>query len=84
MTPRTLVMLFTSLAVPMSLEAQDPIESARSAAPQSISHDATIMAWGGEILHEGSNGWTCLPDNSATPGNDPWCLTEAWLDFLNA
>ncbi len=65
--------------------ADDPIvASAMSAAPASISADAAIMDWDFNVIREGSNGWTCLPDRPNTPGNDPWCVTEAWMNFLNA
>jgi len=64
--------------------AQDLIASARSAGPESISADATIMDWNLKVISQGSNGWTCLPDRADTPGNDPWCVTEAWINFLKA
>lgn len=76
--------LAAGLALPAVLVAQDQIESARSAAPASVSNDATIKAWDGTVLHEGSNDWTCFPDNADTPGNDPWCITAAWGNFLEA
>lgn len=66
------------------------IESAMSAAPASIAEDATIMDWpaepGGEMttLREGTNEWTCLPDMENTPGNDPMCLDEPWLEWADA
>ena len=60
------------------------IESAMSAGPASIARDATIKDWNFKTLREGTNEWTCLPDRPDTPGNDPWCVTEAWLNFLNA
>ena len=69
---------------PPSPTADDPIQSARSAAPASISADATIMDWDLNVVQEGSNEWTCLPDRPTTPGNDPWCVTDAWLNFLEA
>ena len=25
-----------------------------------------------------------MPDNAGTPGTDPWCITEAWGNFLHA
>ena len=56
----------------------DPIESAMSAAPRSISSDAAIVQAGADgtmkTLREGKNGWTCMPDNPATPGPDPMCM----------
>ncbi len=61
-----------------------PIESARSAAPASISANATVMDWDLNVVSQGTNEWTCLPDRPNTPGNDPWCVTDAWLNFLQA
>jgi hypothetical protein len=56
----------------------DPIESAMSAAPKSISSDATIVQAAADgsmtTLREGKNGWTCMPDSPATPGPDPMCM----------
>jgi len=60
------------------------IESAMSAAPESISANATIMDWNFSVIKEGSNGWTCLPDRPDTPGNDPWCVDDPWVNFLRA
>ncbi len=81
---RSLVFLLAALVLPASLTAQDAIRSAMSAGPTSISAEATIMDWSFDVLREGSNGWTCLPDNQDSPGNDPWCITDAWMNFLNA
>lgn len=64
--------------------ADDRIASAMSAGPESISADATIMDWDFNVIREGSNGWTCLPDRPNTEGNDPWCINGAWMDFLKA
>ena len=60
------------------------IESAMSAGPASISADATIQDWEGNVLREGTNGWTCLPDRADTSGNDPWCVNEPWLNLIDA
>lgn len=66
------------------------IRSAMSAAPPSIADQATIMDWpaeqGGEmaVLREGSSAWTCLPDMPDTPGNDPMCLDQPWLNWADA
>jgi hypothetical protein len=72
----------------------DPIASAQSAAPASVSAKATIVqmdAKGGmTVLRKGSNGWTCMPDAPATPGPDPMCFdanagkwAEAWAGHKN-
>jgi hypothetical protein len=83
------VLLFFTLGAVTTLRAQtpaktDPIKSAMSAGPSSISAHATIMDWKFNVLRKGTNGWTCLPDREDTPGNDPWCVTEPWLNFLRA
>ena len=62
----------------------DAIKSAMSAGPESLAAHATIKAWDGTVLREGSNGWICLPDNADTPGADPWCINGAWGNFLEA
>ena len=35
------------------------------------------------VLHEGTNGWTCMPDAPDTPGPDPMCFDQnagKWID----
>lgn len=64
--------------------AFDPIKSALSAAPESVSAKATVVDWNMKTLKEGTNGWTCLPDNENAIGNAPWCVNEPWLNFLKA
>ena len=63
------------------LEAR--IAQARSAAPDAISAEATIMDSDGTILVEGTNGWTCLPDTFAGD-NAPMCNDEVWMEMLAA
>lgn len=72
------------LLLPAAAGAQDAIRSAMSAGPTSISAEATIMDWEMNVLREGTNEWTCLPDRPDTSGNDPWCITDAWRNFLHA
>jgi hypothetical protein len=67
-----------------SPEAKKQVESAMSAAPSSVSANARIVDWSMNELRAGTNGWTCLPDRPDTPGTDPWCITEAWGNFLQA
>src|SRR5579864_3126612 len=49
----------------------DPVQSAESAAPASIAHNASIVTvdanGNSKVLRKGSNGWTCMPDSPATP-----------------
>jgi hypothetical protein len=83
----TRIMLALASAVVLTAapsDAQDIVRSAQRAAPASISADATIMNWDLEVVRQGSNDWTCLPDRPNTPGNDPWCVTDAWINFLKA
>jgi hypothetical protein len=69
------------------------VRSAMSAAPLSVTGDATLVgrpmppsAEDGEarVLREGSNGWVCMPDNPDVPGDSPACVDEAWRSFLKA
>lgn len=60
------------------------IKSAQSAAPPSLADKATIMDWDKKVIRKGTNAWTCLPDRPDTPGNDPWCVNDPWLNFLDA
>jgi hypothetical protein len=68
----------------------DLIASAMKAAPMSVAKNATVinMTADGKMatLRKGTNGWTCMPDNPATPGPDPMCMdanamawAQAWM-----
>jgi hypothetical protein len=77
--------------LPEAVPADDKIGNAMSAGPASISANATIMDWpaeaGGDLveLRAGNNGWTCLPDDPSTPvGDDPMCVDEVWMGWLEA
>lgn len=67
--------------------SDDPIQSAESAAPESIARNASIKDRNGKLIRNGSNGWTCLADSPATPGPDPMCAdanamkwADAWIN----
>lgn len=64
------------------------IESAMRAAPKKVSAAATIVAMNADgtmrTLREGRNGFTCMPDNPATPGPDPMCMDKAALEWAGA
>lgn len=77
----------TALAYQDDAAAQAKIASAISAGPAAISDKATILdnelddAGKFVVLREGSNGWFCFPDIPASPGNDPQCMDQVWLDW---
>ena len=61
------------------------IRSAVSAAPRAVAAHAAVVALNADgsmrSLRAGSNGFTCMPDNPATPGPDPMCMDSnamAW------
>ena len=70
--------------------AEDPVASAESAAPATIAKEAAVVTvdetGAMKNLRQGTNGWTCMPDNPKTPGKDPMCMdanalkwAEAWM-----
>ena len=64
------------------------IASALSAGPAGITKGAKVVAMdakgGMRTLREGTNGFTCMPDEPSTPGPDPMCVDKASMDFLHA
>jgi hypothetical protein len=67
---------------------QQSMASAMAAAPQSIANGATIVAMEADgkmrTLRDGKNGFTCMPDNPATPGPDPMCMDKNAMDWVHA
>lgn len=64
------------------------IASAMRAAPADIAKHATIVVPGADgtmrTLRQGTNGFTCMPDNPATPGPDPMCADKQAMAWLQA
>lgn len=60
------------------------IRSAMSAAPDEVSRSATVRDWQGNVLREGTNGWTCMPDMADLPGDSPMCLDAVWMAWVDA
>lgn len=63
--------------------AEAKIALAMSAAPASISAEATIVDSDGTVLREGSNGWTCMPDTMPGDGA-PMCNDAMWMKMMSA
>ncbi len=72
------------LLAPFAHADEADIESAMSAAPESLAANATIQDWDGTVLRQGTNSWVCLPDVPNNGGIDPWCVDASWLNLLNA
>jgi hypothetical protein len=82
-----LTLLTLLLTIPSLALAQDEhkmIEGALSAAPESVSGHATVMDWDNTVLREGTSSWVCFPDMPQSPGYDPMCLDEPWLNWADA
>jgi len=66
----------------------DLIKSAMSAAPAAIGKNATIVAMQADgtmrTLRKGTNAFTCMADNPATPGPDPMCMDANALAWVHA
>jgi hypothetical protein len=66
----------------------DLVKSAMSAAPAAIGKNATIVAMDADgkmrAIRKGTNGFTCMPDNPATPGPDPMCMDAAAMEWVHA
>lgn len=92
------VVIVSLLAVAMNAQGADPkktaptdkqlIASAMSAAPANVAKGATIVVMEADgkmrTLREGKNGFTCMPDNPATPGPDPMCMDKNSMEWVHA
>ena len=68
----------------MASADQAKIDSATSAGPASLTKDAAVQDWDGTVLREGTNGWTCLPDQPDNGGTDPYCVNDPWMNLIDA
>ena len=82
-------------ALAMTAQSAEPqasdaklIASAESAAPANVGKNATIVTMDADgkmhTLRKGTNNFTCMPDNPATPGPDPMCMDPAAMDWVHA
>jgi hypothetical protein len=64
------------------------IDNAMSAAPKAVAENATVVAFDANMsmrtLREGTNGFTCMPDDQATPSNDPMCADANGMEWVHA
>lgn len=88
LTLSTLVLL-PQVAFAQEVDAAQPdaaakIVNALSAAPELITATATVADLDGTVLRQGTNGFTCMPDDPAIPGNAPFCLDAGWQALIVA
>ena len=78
----------TAWAQPAPQTDTQLIASATSAGPKAVGESATIVAMNADgsmrTLRQGSNGFTCMPDDPGTPGPDPMCLDANGMEWLHA
>jgi hypothetical protein len=66
-----------------TLTQDQKIELALSAAPASVAEGAEVREWGSqEVLKKGTNDYCCFP--SMGPQPYPLCVTEDWVNFIEA
>lgn len=95
--PSFLTMVILSMALTPSVRAADTpapptdaqiIASAMSAAPPAVGKGATIVAMEADgkmrTVRTGTNAFTCMADNPATPGPDPMCMDNNSMDWVHA
>lgn len=71
-----------------AVDHTDPLASAMAAAPAAVTSAATIITMAADgtmtTLREGTNGFTCMGDNPATPGPDPMCMDANAMEWAMA
>jgi hypothetical protein len=95
--PRGVLAIAATLATMINVQAADSkkgpsdkelIASAMQAAPAKVGKDATVIVMEADgkmrTLRKGSNGFTCMPDNPATPGPDPMCMDKNSVEWVMA
>jgi hypothetical protein len=62
----------------------DALADALSAGWPGMAENATVVDWEGNVLKEGSNGYTCLPTPPMLAGNAPMCMDSEWMKWAGA
>lgn len=78
-----LVLLTAGIGTSVAGDSKEKlIAHARAAAPVAVGADATIVI-DGEVVVEGNNGWTCMPDTM--PGDRAAiCVDALWAEMMAA
>jgi len=65
-------------------EEPDSVADALSAGWPGMAKDATVVDWEGNVLKEGTNGYTCLPTPPMLSGTAPMCMDGEWMKWAGA
>ncbi len=65
-------------------DADALLKDALAAAWPGMKENATVVDWEGNVLKEGSNGYTCLPTPAMLSGNAPMCMDAEWMKWADA
>jgi len=85
--PLPAALLAAVLIVPVAASADersDTIADALSAAWPGMAENATVVDWEGNVLREGSNGYTCMPTPPMLDGKAPMCMDGEWMKWADA
>ena len=63
-------------------DTSDAVADALSAAWPGMAKDAKVVDWDGNVLKEGTNGYTCMPSPPTAGG--PMCLESEWMKWAEA
>lgn len=81
------ILAITLLVVPVAGSAEDhsdAVADALSAAWPGMAENATVVDWEGNVLREGSNGFTCFPTPPTLEGKAPMCMDSEWMEWADA
>ena len=76
----TCIVLFSN-NIALAGDEKSITASAESAAPTSVTADATIKSADGKVIRKGSNGYTCYPQQKII---GPMCNEAVWDELIGA
>ncbi len=75
------------MVFPIAGSAEDESEAiadALGAAWPGMAENATVVDWEGNVLREGSNGYTCYPTPPTLEVKAPMCMDSEWMEWADA
>lgn len=78
------LVLMLSPAMASAQDKADLMKDALSAAWPEMAEDATVVDWEGNVLREGSNGYTCMPTPPMLTIDSPMCMDGEWMKWADA